>query len=107
MSKEVKYLGVCLDQKANWNKNLSYIRDKALTSFHVCRQLLGKTWGLNPNMTYLSYVTIVRSSIIYALSVWWPKNRKEYSSKILQRLALEEALRIVKTDRKRHLGGHS
>ena len=42
-SKEVKYLGVILDAKLNWNNHLEKVRDKSTKAFWICRRYLGKT----------------------------------------------------------------
>lgn len=46
-STEVKYLGVILDNKLNWNSHLDYAVKKATTAIWACNRLFGKT--LNPN----------------------------------------------------------
>ena len=41
-SNEVKYLGVVLDQRLNWNKHLESIIDKTVGTLFTCKNLVGK-----------------------------------------------------------------
>jgi hypothetical protein len=45
---EVKYLGVILGSRPNWNHQLQKIIRKAVTTFVVARPMYGKRWGLRP-----------------------------------------------------------
>jgi hypothetical protein len=87
---EVKYLGVILDSKLNWNQHLQKIIGKAETTFAVARCMYGKKWGLRPTMVHWLYTRVIRPSILYAALVWWPKVWKK-STKIqlgrIQRMA--------------------
>lgn len=51
-SSEVKYLGITLDQKLNWNSHLDKLRRKALVATLTYRRLLGRNWGINPRITF-------------------------------------------------------
>lgn len=75
-SNEVKYLGITLDAKLNWNTHLQTIINKGLNSLWVCSKTCGKTWGLKPSMIMWIYKTIVRPRITYASLVWWPKTKE-------------------------------
>jgi len=68
----VKYLGVILDSKLNWNQHLQKIINKAQTTFAVgCT--CGKKWGLRPNMVHWLHTRVIRPSILHGALVWWPK----------------------------------
>jgi len=47
MLDEVKYLGVILDPKLNWNQHLQKIIRKAQTTFVVVRSICGKNGVLD------------------------------------------------------------
>jgi len=70
---EVKYLGVILDSKLNWNRHLQKIISKAQTTFALVRRICRKKWGLRPSMAYWLYTRVVRLSIFHGALVWWPK----------------------------------
>jgi hypothetical protein len=94
-SKEVRYLGVILDQRLNWNSHLERTINKAITALWACRRLLGKTWGLRPNMTYWSYITVIRPIVTYASLVWWPKVEEKTTQGKLQKLQRLACLSIT------------
>lgn len=99
-STEVKYLGVILDRKLNWNPHLDYAVKKATTAIWACGKLFGKTWGLSPKLALWSYTTIARPRITYASLVWWPKvNEKTAQAKLnkVQRLACLTATSAMRT----------
>jgi hypothetical protein len=70
---EVKYLGVILDSKLNWNQHLQKIIRKVHTTFAMVRCMYGKKWGLRPNTVHWLYTRVVRPSILHAALVWWAK----------------------------------
>jgi ribonuclease HI len=90
-SKEVKYLGVILDSKLNWNSQINNLKLKATKALMSCKRFLGRNWGLKPRIIHWIYTCIVRPMISYGSFVWWPKTdqrkTKETLSKV-QRLAM-------------------
>jgi len=65
MLDRVKYLGVTLDSKLNWNQHLQKILSKAQTTFAVVKHTRGKKWGLRPNMVHWLYTRVIRPSILH------------------------------------------
>jgi hypothetical protein len=76
----VKYLGVILDYKLNWNAHVDYRLAKALRILFLCRRLISVNFGLKPKYVFWIYKSIVIPTLDYASLVWWPK--------ILQRTAM-------------------
>ena len=58
-SGEVKYLGVILDKKLNWNRHLDTVINRTIRALWTCRSYCGKTWGPNPKMMYFIYTSMV------------------------------------------------
>jgi hypothetical protein len=103
MLDEVKYLGVTLDSKLNWNQRLQKIINKAQTTFAVVRHKFGKKWGLRPNMVHWLYTRVIRPSILRGTLVWWSevmqKTTKMQLGKIqrIACLAITGAMKLTPT----------
>ena len=82
---EVKYLGVILDSKLNWNRHLENKLNKACLIFWQCRRLVGKKWGLTPKITHWLYTAVIRPIISYCAVVWWTKVEQTTAITKLQR----------------------
>ncbi|XP_062710910.1 uncharacterized protein LOC134288974 [Aedes albopictus] len=89
-SDRVKYLGLILDAKLNWNAQIESVIGKATSAFWLCSKTFGRKWGLKPKMIMWIYTAIIRPKVTYASFVWWPKTREATTqSKLakIQRLA--------------------
>jgi ribonuclease HI len=89
-SSQVKYLGVILDKRLNWEAQLDHITDKAVKSFYACRSLVGRTWGVKPNIMRWIYTQVIIPRITYGSIVWWHRTSIEkFKLKLtkIQRLA--------------------
>ena len=71
----MKYLGVVLDSKLNWKSHITYIVNKATKSLFMCKNMIGKTWGLTPKTNYWMYRTMIVPIMTYASIVWWHKTK--------------------------------
>ncbi|CAK1600286.1 unnamed protein product [Parnassius mnemosyne] len=85
LSSEVKYLGLTLDSKLNWNKHIENKINKASITFWQCRNMIGKRWGLTPKIILWLYKTVIRPMITYGALVWWTKTNEATIIKKLQR----------------------
>jgi hypothetical protein len=70
LSSEVKYLGMILDKRLTWKKQLDKAINKAYKAFWACRCIFGKIWGLKPKVVYWIYNAVVRPIITYAATIW-------------------------------------
>ena len=95
LTTKVKYLGIILDQKLTWKPHLERILAKALTANNICRRLLGRTWGLKPQLIYWSYITVVRPIVSYASLVWWTKTNESSAQALLQKVQRLACLNIT------------
>jgi len=73
MLDEVKYLGVTLESRLNWNQHLQKIIRKTQTTFALVRRTCGRKWGLRPSMVHWIYTRVIRPCILYGALVCWPK----------------------------------
>lgn len=86
LSESAKYLGIILDKKLNWNKNLEERRKKAYNALYGCKKCIGKNWGLKPQLVHWIYLTVVRPIITYGSLVWWKGTNTQKASISLQTL---------------------
>ena len=87
----VKYLGVVLDSKLNFNYHIDTKIDKMRIAFWQCRKSFGMTWGLKSKMIYWIYAAIIRPTLVFACHVWWQRTEQVTTiGKLhkLQRMAL-------------------
>jgi hypothetical protein len=90
---EVKYLGVILDSRLNWNQHLLKLIRKAVITFAVVRGMYGKRWGLRPSMMHWLYTRVIRP-IFFAALVWWPKVKQKCTKNQLDRIQRMACLAI-------------
>jgi ribonuclease HI len=89
-SNEVKYLGIILDGKLSWTPHLNHVIAKGKRSFWACRNIVGKTWGVQPNRILWVYESIICPRVTNGSIVWWSKTTTDTAKKQLgsiQRLA--------------------
>jgi len=82
----VKYLGVILDSRLTWRKQLDFKARKAHNLLWACRRAYGVMWGLKPKVVHWLYVSIIRPSITFASLVWWPGCQTASAKKKLSRI---------------------
>ena len=92
---QVKYLGVILDSKINWNQHLQQIIRKGETTFAAVRPMCGKKWGLRPNMVQWLYTRVIRPSIFHGALVWRPKVMQKPTKTQLGRIQRTACLAIT------------
>lgn len=100
LSKEVKYLGITLDDKLNWSKHLDNRLNKATVAFWQCRRMVGKRWGLAPHIILWLYKMVIVPMISYGAIVWWPRTQTTTAitkTQKTQRLACVAATGCMRT----------
>ena len=83
---EVKYLGVILDKKLNWNAHLEDRYKRAIKIFFQCRKIIGTNWGLKPKYALWLFNMIIRPIVTYASLVWWPKVNQISAQNVLSKI---------------------
>lgn len=76
MSREIKILGVTIDDQLTFN---SHVRNACAKAINVYKQLSRAakiSWGLHPEIIRTIYVAVIEPIILYAASVWAPAVEK-------------------------------
>jgi len=94
LSNSVKFLGVTLDSKLNFNEHITNITKKATTSLMQCKRAVGPTWGLTPKTCKWLYTTVIRPMLTYCASIWIRATLTKHNAKKLERVQAL-ALRIM------------
>ena len=69
-SDSVKYLGVTLDRRLNWNTHISLKTEKCKKHLNILKALIRTKVGPNPKIMKWAYEGIVRPSLLYACHLW-------------------------------------
>ena len=85
-SKQVRYLGVILDQKLTWHQHIDSKIKEAKQKLLRVRNATGKLWGFPPIMGRWLYLSVVRPALTYGALVWSRVCRFEGVRRQLERL---------------------
>ncbi|KMQ84370.1 reverse transcriptase [Lasius niger] len=69
----VKHLGVILDAKLSWGKQLDFACGRAYALLWATKRICGKTWGIGPAMMLWLYTAVVRPLFMYGALLWWKR----------------------------------
>lgn len=86
MSKEIKLLGVVIDDKLTFNSHVTGVCKKAIGIYQQLSRAAKVSWGLHPEVIRTIYIATVEPVILYAASVWAPAVNK---------LAIQKQLNVV------------
>ena len=70
LSTSVKYLGVIIDNKLNWNEHIHDVVNKCKRAIFAIKRTIGRKWGLSPDKMLWVYKTVIIPKITYACVVW-------------------------------------
>ena len=93
LSKTVKFLGVTLDNKLNYNTHIDNVTQKATAALMQRKRAVGPMWGLSPKTCKWIYTTVVRPRLSYS-AVWVRALDNKKNLKKLERVQAL-ALRIM------------
>ena len=91
LSDSVKFLGVTLDSKLNFNDHIDKITTKATAALMQCKRAVGPTWGLTPKTCKWIYTMVVRPILSYCAAIWV---RALTTDKNIKKLARVQALAL-------------
>ncbi|XP_015123709.1 uncharacterized protein LOC107045838 [Diachasma alloeum] len=100
----VRYPGIQLDPKLQWNEHIKSQIGKTYASLWACRRAMGRNWGFSPKISMWLYKMVLLPRLTYAALVWWPRaekveirnRRKALQGNFLR--AAPEALRMTPID---------
>ena len=86
MSKQIKMLGVTLDEKLTFNAHVSNVCKKAVNVYKHLARAAKASWGLHPEVVRTIYTATIEPIILYAASIWAPA---------VEKLGVQKQLRTV------------
>ncbi|XP_037868520.2 uncharacterized protein LOC119628836 [Bombyx mori] len=100
MVKEIKMLGVTIDDKLTFNSHVSNVCRKAINIYKKLSRAAKASWGLHPEVIRTIYIAVMEPVILYAASVWAPAVYKLGTQKqlgIVQRGIAQKICRAYRT----------
>jgi len=94
-SKQVKYLGVILDNRLCWTPHVKAMSKRAVNSLAQCRRAIGCSWGLTPRNMHWLYLTAIRPIVEYGCSVWLPAVQLRTVQNLLNKVQRAACLAIT------------
>ena len=87
LSKTVKFLGVTLDNKLNYNTHIDNVTQKATAALMQYKRAVGATmWGLSLKTCKWIYKTVIRPILSYNATVWVRALDNKNNTKKLERV---------------------
>ena len=89
-SDSLKYLGVTFRRDMNWTPYALERIKKSKNLMFMQRNIVGKTWGVNPKLSKWLYTGIVRPTLSYAAHIWSHRVTDTVNKKLkqMQRLSM-------------------
>ncbi|XP_063835567.1 uncharacterized protein LOC135084759 [Ostrinia nubilalis] len=99
VSKEVKLLGVIIDEKLTFNTHVATQCKKALDIYKQLSKAAKVNWGLHPEVIRTIYIATVEPIIMYAAAAWAPASEKLGVRKLLSTVQRGFAQKLCKSYR--------
>ena len=74
---QARYLGVILDNKLLWTKQLEHATRRAKQFLFMLKNVISKKWGPKPKYMKWAYTAIVQARLFYGCIVWGPSLRQK------------------------------
>ncbi|XP_063827121.1 uncharacterized protein LOC135076627 [Ostrinia nubilalis] len=99
LSKEIKLLGLTIDEKLTFNSHVANVCRKALNIYKQLARAAKVEWGLSSEIIRTIYVAVIEPIIMYASSAWSPAASKLGIRKHLNEVQRGFAQKMVKAYR--------
>ena len=93
LNKMPKLLGVSFDTHFTFRHHVNNINSKAKSRLNILKALTGKSWGQEKETILLTYQTIIRPLLNYAVPIWTPPLANTHTQKL--QIIQNSALRIA------------
>lgn len=94
-TKEIKYLGVILDEKLNFILHAKYTRSKIITLIMALRRVSRESWGLKSNIIKILYTAVFLPIVNYGSGLWYGEVQKTHFKRHL--FAAQRSILLILT----------
>ncbi|XP_059058509.1 uncharacterized protein LOC131851968 [Achroia grisella] len=95
-TKEIKLLGVIIDEKLLFRSHVRYVTDKAMRIFQRLCLYVRPTWGAHPANVNIIYHGVIEPIVTYAAGIWGHAAKKRCNRKTLESVQRGFALKAIK-----------
>lgn len=74
--KQIKILGLILDDKLSWNPHIDYLKNQCIKRINILKSLSARNWGSSQKILTNTYKAIVQSKLDYGCTVYSSANEK-------------------------------
>nr|XP_049699180.1 uncharacterized protein LOC126055181 [Helicoverpa armigera] len=99
MSRDIKILGLTIDDKLTFNTHVANVCRKALNIAKQLQRAAKISWGLHPDVIRTIYTAAVEPIVLYAAAAWSPAAEKICVRKLLNTVQRGFAQKICKSYR--------
>lgn len=92
----LKYLGVTIDNKLNWNSHIDRLETKLIRLINNLSIAARATWGLQTTALTILYKGAIFPMLTYGINVWYTGLDKKHNLRRLQRVQRLMAIKIIK-----------
>ena len=94
--KYIKYLGVLIENKNQWNKHIDLVAGKTRKIYHQLLRTSGKEWGMSGEILRTVYTAAIEPVLTYACSAWEKALDHQSKRNKLRSIQRSFALSIIK-----------
>ncbi|KAL0812203.1 hypothetical protein ABMA28_009578 [Loxostege sticticalis] len=94
-TKQIKYLGIVIDNKLRFNQHAEYAIMKAKKIFNRMSLFIRPTWGVHPGNVKTIYEQVIEPIISYGAGIWHPALDNTYVRERLLSLQRSFAVKII------------
>lgn len=95
-NKQIKYLGIIIDQKLNFIKHVEFTTNKVKKLFYKLSTFIRPTWGVHPENVRTIYKQVIEPIICYAAGIWSDALKFKQVTKTLLSTQRLFAIQIIK-----------